>query len=443
MLNGVPVVSAGKIGSGVFASGDISPSVSDLLSFCNANVYNSAKPKAYLNYVFLDEQMKPDSSNSGFVQVGSDNTLTLMNTGTTVSKNGYLFIYESNESTDVNVYFDNLQVSHYRGPLLEETHYYPFGLVMSGISSKALNGAPENKRKWNKGSELESKEFSDGSGLELYSTFYRSLDPQLGRFWQIDPKPNYSLSLYSSMNNNPISFNDPLGDTARIQFRTGFLGLGKKQEVIYNNGNLTNKHGSAYAGKVKGYLGKVVNALQSLNNTAEGRSMVTELQNSTNNFTIKNGSSNSFTPSNLTASYGNVPSLQNVSNAPLPTGGSGGTIVWNPGISTSGMNTAGSIDRPAYIGLGHEMAHARDANQGVLYIGSDYTNPLNGNSYLAQDQGLKKSEWRAVYYENIIRGQAGLPLRSQYGLQDNGGSFTGTGPSLLTPAGLPINFPIQ
>jgi len=173
------------------------------------------RPKAFISYIFLDEQFRYAGGGVSAV----NNTAGLKDHFSELQdlvapKNGYVYIYVSNESP-VNVFFDNLQVVHTKSALLEETHYYPFGLTMAGISSKAAGGL-ENRRKWNKGSELESKEFSDGSGLELYSTFYRSLDPQLGRFWQIDPKPDYAQSLYSSTGNNPILNNDPLGDTTRV-----------------------------------------------------------------------------------------------------------------------------------------------------------------------------------------------------------------------------------
>ena len=90
---------------------------------------------------------------------------------------------------------------------------------MAGISSKALNNAVENKRRFNYGSELQNKEFSDGSGLDVYDTRFRQLDPQIGRWWQIDAHAEYHLGTtpYGYVLNNPLLYNDPFGlDTVRV-----------------------------------------------------------------------------------------------------------------------------------------------------------------------------------------------------------------------------------
>jgi len=85
---------------------------------------------------------------------------------------------------------------------------------MAGISSKALNGAVENKRGYN-GNELQRKEFNDGSGLELYDFNARTYDQQVGRFIQIDPLgeegDQESLTTYQFGLDNPVRYDDPDG----------------------------------------------------------------------------------------------------------------------------------------------------------------------------------------------------------------------------------------
>jgi len=148
-----------------------------LTSFLTGNESTPAtKPKAYLNWMLLDEQFKYVSGNSqsGALPVvtpgpnGSALQSPLAQTGINISKNGYLYIWVSNETPAWDVEFDNLSVVHRPGPLLEETHYYPFGLTMAGISSKALKPKyAQNNYKYN-GKELLNQEFSDATGLEEY-----------------------------------------------------------------------------------------------------------------------------------------------------------------------------------------------------------------------------------------------------------------------------------
>jgi RHS repeat-associated protein len=223
--------------SGYAASG--SPVYLGLSSFLSTKdqAPPSGYPKAYLNWILLDDQFNYVSSSSGSVATASTtypaNQMNAVAPGgpIVIPRNGYLYVWVSNETQGWDVFFDNFSVQYKQGRVLEENHYYPFGLTMAGISDKAIRtNYAENKFRFNDANELQNKEFSDGSGLEAYDATFRLYDPQLGRFMQQDPIASLdeSWAPYVFTHDNPLSFSDPSGlsDTLAPVIVTPSKGIG-------------------------------------------------------------------------------------------------------------------------------------------------------------------------------------------------------------------------
>lgn len=217
-----------------------------------------------------------------------------------------------------------------------------------------------------------------------------------------------SLSPYSYCAGDPVNIVDPQGDTLFVKHR--------KETLMYLNGLFYYSDGKEYTGRVGGFLKRVDNAISSICQTDTGRAIIEELETSKNVFTIDYAESNSFVPDRAIDAGANLPVVMSMRGG-IASNGSGGTIKWNPYNIYGGVDITGSAERPSFLGLTHEMAHALDANRGLLHFSSDY------GQYSASYLGIKRAEWHAVSIENRVRFEAGIPLRAYYGRTEDGRGF--------------------
>ena len=306
--------------------------------------------------------------------------------------------------------------------LLQQTDYYPFGYTMRRNDYASTR---PNHHLYG-GKELQDETVA-GRPLGWYDFEARMYDPLIGRFLSTDPlaEKYYGLTPYGYCGNNPMNAYDLHGDSISILYNNNM-------SVMYYEGNLYNKDGTAFEGK-NYFLTQCLDAIREIRNSSVGDNMVSSLQSSSNMFTISEGD-NDYKPlvSDWIKAYANQIKTDPensylLEKESLLEGGAGGNVIWNhygtelP--TTEGISVNGHMD------LAHELSHAFDSDRGLL---DD-----------RKEQGVSRTEWQAVQKENMIRSQLGHPLRTHYKIATDpqGKRVSGIGPRMLTDDNKPLSLP--
>src|SRR5690606_17910758 len=169
-------------------------------------------PKAYLNYILTDRDFVPVDMGSKPVtaaarEYGQNGTHErLFFDDIVVREAGYMYIYISNEGEElVDVFFDDLKVTHVKSPVVSTSDYYPFGLTFNAYSQE---NSVDQKYLYN------GKEIQRELGLGWYDYGARMYMADVGRWSVIDPQSQeyYSWSPYNYTMDNPVVYVDPNGE---------------------------------------------------------------------------------------------------------------------------------------------------------------------------------------------------------------------------------------
>jgi len=160
---------------------------------------------------------------------------------TIVKKEGYMYIYLSNEHDKlVDVFFDDLTIVHKKSPIVQTEDYYPFGLTFNQQTREGTQG--QNYLFTNKERQVDLE-------LNLDDFGWRNYDPAIGRFNAIDlfSDKYYDINPYQYAANNPIKFVDINGDSLML-FKNGVyvstIDNGKKETTGFNQQSTIDEDGN-------------------------------------------------------------------------------------------------------------------------------------------------------------------------------------------------------
>jgi RHS repeat-associated protein len=113
-----------------------------------------------------------------------------------------VYIYLSNEeTTPVEVYFDDFKVTHTKSPVVQMDDYYPFGLTFNSFQreNSTIN-------RW----KFQGQEHVDDLGLNWDSFKWRNHQPEIGRFFNVDPLAEKYVynSPYAFAENKVLTFRE-------------------------------------------------------------------------------------------------------------------------------------------------------------------------------------------------------------------------------------------